>query len=130
MPDARPLTARPEPAERARTLAYLFFGGSTLGLAAIALFPLPPGTDVPGTLVTIGISLAVGLGLLLGANRLPPWVTPAALGVGTAVISLDIYFAGEIRTNDEMFYLWVAFYASYFLPMRVAVGEIILLGVG
>jgi diguanylate cyclase (GGDEF)-like protein/PAS domain S-box-containing protein len=130
MPDARPLTARPEPAERARTLAYLFFGGSTLGLAAIALFPLPPGTDVPGTLVTIGISLAVGLGLLIGANRLPPWVTPAALGVGTAVISLDIYFAGEIRTNDEMFYLWVAFYASYFLSMRVAVGEIILIGVG
>ena len=130
MPAARPLTARPEPAERARTLAYLFFGGSTLGLVAVALFPLPPGTDVPGTLVTIGISLAVGLSLLLGANRLPPWVTPAALGVGTAVISLDIYFAGEIRTNDEMFYLWVAFYASYFLPMRVAIGELILIGVG
>jgi diguanylate cyclase (GGDEF)-like protein/PAS domain S-box-containing protein len=129
MPDARLLTARPEPAERARTLAFLFFGGSALGVAAVALFPLPPGTDVPGTLLTIGISLAVGLSLFLGANRLPSWVTPAALGVGTMVISLDIYFAGEIRTNDEMFYLWVAFYASYFLPMRVAVGEIILVGV-
>ena len=120
MPSSRLSAARPEPDERARTLSYLFFGGAALGIAAVGLFPLPPGTNIPGTLVTIGISLVAGLILLVGARRLPTWVTPVALTVGTVVISLDIYFAGEIRTNDEMFYLWVAFYAFYFLPMRIA----------
>ncbi len=101
-----------------------------LGLAAIVLLPLPPGTDIPGTLATIGLALASGLVLFFGAGRLPSWATTAGLAVGTLVVSLDIYFAGDIRTNDEMFYLWVAFYAFYFLPVRVAVGELVLVGVG
>lgn len=130
MPLARPLAARPEPRARARTLSYLFFCGAALGLVAVLFFPLPPDTNVPGTALTIGITLAVGLTLFCFAERLPAWAIPAALAVGTAVISLDIYFAGEIRTNDEMFYLWVAFYAFYFLSRRVAAGQLILLGAG
>jgi diguanylate cyclase (GGDEF)-like protein/PAS domain S-box-containing protein len=129
MQTARPSAARPRPRERARTLSYLFFGGAILGFAAVVFFPLPPGTDVSGTLITIAITFAVGLTLFLGANALPGWAIPGALAIGTVVISLDIYFAGEIRTNDEMFYLWVAFYAFYFLPKKVAAGELILLGV-
>jgi diguanylate cyclase (GGDEF)-like protein/PAS domain S-box-containing protein len=128
MQTARPSAARPRPRERARTLSYLFFGGAILGFAAVVFFPLPPGTDVSGTLITIAITFAVGLTLFLGAKALPGWAIPGALAIGTVVISLDIYFAGEIRTNDEMFYLWVAFYAFYFLPKKVAAGELILLG--
>jgi diguanylate cyclase (GGDEF)-like protein/PAS domain S-box-containing protein len=130
MPDSRFSPARPLPSDRARILSFLFFGGALLGLAAIVLLPLPPGTDIPGTLVTIGLALASGLILFFGAGRLPSWATTVALAVGTVVVSLDIYFAGDIRTNDEMFYLWVAFYAFYFLPARVAVGELVLVGVG
>jgi diguanylate cyclase (GGDEF)-like protein/PAS domain S-box-containing protein len=128
MHTARLSAARPQPRERARTLSYLFFGGAILGFAAVVFFPLPPGTDISGTLITIAITFAVGLTLFLGAKALPGWVIPGALAIGTVVISLDIYFAGEIRTNDEMFYLWVAFYAFYFLPKKVAAAELILLG--
>lgn len=128
MQTARLSAARPGPRERARTLSYLFLGGAILGLAAVAFFPLPPGTDIAGTLTTIGITLAVGLILILGASALPRWSIPVALAIGTVVISLDIYFAGEIRTNDEMFYLWVAFYGFYFLRKKVAIAELFLLG--
>jgi diguanylate cyclase (GGDEF)-like protein/PAS domain S-box-containing protein len=130
MPDSAYSPGRPTPSDRARILSLLFFGGTALGLAAIVLLPLPPGTNIPGTLVTIGVALASGLVLFFGAGRLPSWATAAALALGTLVISLDIYFAGDIRTDDEMFYLWVAFYAFYFLPVRVAVGELALVGVG
>jgi diguanylate cyclase (GGDEF)-like protein/PAS domain S-box-containing protein len=90
---------------------------------------MPPGTNVAGAGLAVGLAALTGIVLFLGSERLPRWAIPAALALGTAVISLDIYFAGDIRTNDEMFYLWGAFYAFYFLPRRLAVGELILVGV-
>ncbi len=119
--------ALPALRQRLRTLSYLFLGGGALGAAAIVFFPLPPGTNVPGTLVTIGMALAAASVLFTWSGRLPEWVVPAALALGTLVISLDIYFAGDIRTNDEMFYLWVAFYAFYFLAPREALGQLLLI---
>jgi diguanylate cyclase (GGDEF)-like protein/PAS domain S-box-containing protein len=119
--------ALPALRQRLRTLSYLFFGGGALGAAAVVFFPLPPGTNVPGTLVTIGLALAGGSVLFTWSGRLPDWVVPAALALGTLVISLDIYFAGDIRTNDEMFYLWVSFYGFYFLTPREALGQLLLI---
>ncbi len=130
MQDARSSPARPETPQRLRMLAYLFLVGALLGLVALGFFPLPPGTDVGGTLLTAGISLITALTLFLGAERLPGAFTPVALAVGTAVVTLDIYFAGDVRTNDEMFYLWVAFFAFYFLPAPQAFGELVLVGLG
>ncbi len=121
-------SARPGARERLRSLSHLFLGATALGFGGLVLFPMPPGTDMPGILVTLGISLATGLTLYFGAGRMPGWATFVGLAVGTLVISLDIYFAGEIRTNDEMFYLLVAFFAFYFLPRWAAVGELALVG--
>ena len=123
-----PAGVRPEPRARARALSYLFLGGGTLGLGALVFFPVPTGTDVPGVLVAALISLVAGTVLFAGADQLPGWATTVGLALGTIVISLDIYFAGKIRTNDEMFYVLVAFYAFYFLPKRAAIAELALLG--
>ena len=99
-----------------------------IGFVALAFFPLPPGTDLRGTEITAGLSVSMGLALFLGAGRLPGWVALPALAVGTIVVTLDIYFAGDVRTNDEMFYLWVAFFAFYYLPRRLAALELVLVG--
>jgi diguanylate cyclase (GGDEF)-like protein/PAS domain S-box-containing protein len=120
--------ARPAPRERARALSYLFLGGGALGTLALTLFPIPPGTDSGGELVTIAISLSAGLVLFLAADRLPDWAAVAGLGLGAVVVSLDIYFAGEIRTNDEMFYVLVSFYAFYYLPRRQAAIQLTFVG--
>jgi diguanylate cyclase (GGDEF)-like protein/PAS domain S-box-containing protein len=108
----------------------LFLGGAALGSAALAFFPLPPGSDIPGSWLTVGLAFAAGVILLIGSGRFPAWTHPVALGLGTAVISLDIYFAGTVRTDDEMFYLLIAFYAFYFLPLRLAALELALVGAG
>ncbi len=44
------------------------------------------------------------------------------------MVTLDVYFAGDVRTNDEMFDLWVAFFPFYFLPAPQAFGELVLVG--
>jgi len=62
--------------------------------------------------------------LFAGAERLPSWATGAWLALGALIVSLDIYFAGEIRTNDEMFYVLVSFYAFYYLTRRQAVAQL------
>jgi diguanylate cyclase (GGDEF)-like protein/PAS domain S-box-containing protein len=128
MDELRISPARPESWRRLRTLSYLFTGGAVLGFVALDLFPMPPGTDLTGTWFTAALSLIVGVALFLSARRLPGWGIPLALALGTAVVTLDIYFAGEIRTNDEMFYLWVAVFAFYYLQPRVAALELVWVG--
>ena len=111
-------------------MSTLFLCGAALGFAALFFFPLPSGTNIPGSWATASLALAGGVILLLGSTRLPAWTHPVALALGTAVVSLDIYFSGTVRTDDEMFYLLVAFYAFYFLPLRLAVLELGLVGAG
>jgi diguanylate cyclase (GGDEF)-like protein/PAS domain S-box-containing protein len=124
MEELRITPARSEPFRRLRALSYMFIGGALLGLVAITFFPLPAGTNLVGTRLTAALSLGIGAALFLGARRLPTGVIPFVLALGVCVVSLDIYFAGEIRTNDEMFYLWVAVFAFYYLRPRVATLEL------
>jgi len=130
MVDPDPKAAGTAPAERARTLAYLYLAGAGIGLGTLVLFPQPPDTDIAGVYLVAGLAFAVGLMLWFGGRRLPVWGIPVGIAAGIAIISLDIYFAGDIRTNDEMYYLWVAFYSFYFLPQRIAWLELALVGVG
>ncbi|HEV3228713.1 MAG TPA: EAL domain-containing protein [Solirubrobacteraceae bacterium] len=116
--------------QRARVLSFFFFGGSAIGLLAVAVLPLPAGTNTAGTLVTLGLSLALGTVLLIRPHRIPDWALNLALAAGTAVISFDVYFAGDVQTNIEMFYLWVAFYAFYFLSLRLALVQLGVLAAG
>jgi len=118
----------PGSAERARNLAYLFLSGGVLGLVLVGLLPLPPDTNVTGVLVTVGLSLLVGSLLLAFAGRQPAWAVPAALVMGTMVVSGDVYFAGDVRTDDEMLYVLVCFYAFYFLSLRQALAQMVMLG--
>src|SRR5436309_14284524 len=128
MRHADAIEGRPGTADRARTLSYLFLAGAAIGAATLAFFPNPPGTDIAATWGCNGLAVAVGLTLLIGGKRTPGWAIPVGLALGTAIISLDIYFAGEIRTNDEMFYLWVAFFSFSFLRPRAAAIEMLILG--
>lgn len=130
MPDEWLDSARRGPRGRARTLSYLFFGGALLALGAIAFLPLPPGANIPAALVTIGVALLAGAALFVAAERVPGWAIPAGLALGTAIVSLNIYWAGDVRTENEMFYLWVAFYAFYFFSRRMAALQLALVGAG
>jgi diguanylate cyclase (GGDEF)-like protein/PAS domain S-box-containing protein len=108
----------------ARVLAMFFVAGSAIGFAALAFLPLPSTLSVTGNAIALGAGLVIGLVLFFAAARLPEWSIHAALACGTVVVSLGVYFGGRFETNNEMFYLWVAFYAFYFLTLRQALAHV------
>ncbi len=124
MGTAQPSPALPDRTQRVRALSYLYLGGSALALISTVVLPLPKGVDVPATLILVAAAAAIGAVCFVGASRLPEWVPPLAVAVGTVIVSLDIYFAGSIGINNEMFYLFVGIYSFYFLPTRIAMLEI------
>jgi diguanylate cyclase (GGDEF)-like protein/PAS domain S-box-containing protein len=123
---ATPRRATRAPAQSARALAYLYLGGATLALLTLLLLPHPRDTSVTGTLVLIAAALAVGL--LLIRVRFPFWVMPLTLALGSAIISLYVYFAGAMGVGNEVFYVFIAFYAAYFLPRLLALLELAFAG--
>src|SRR3954453_7177020 len=117
---SNPSGVRPPIGTQARILALFFFAGAGLGALAIAFFPLPEDINLTAAEITLGFAAVAGAVLYIAADRLPWWAIDVALAMGMMVVSANIYFAGRIRTNDEMFFLWVCFFAFYFMPGRRA----------
>ena len=112
----------------ARSLAYLFTVGPTLGLLAL-IFPHPPETNEAGILALVVCAYFVAAVIRLGEQRLPSIAFDVALAAGTALITLAIEFTGTGASPYGFFYVWVALYAFYFLPARRAIAQLAVMGV-
>jgi serine phosphatase RsbU (regulator of sigma subunit) len=106
-----------------RLLGILFISGATIGVISMA-FPQPPGTSVGGLFAVYGIAYAVGVLLLLGRGRLPPWIADLALAFGTTLVTLAIHFTNARTGVYSMFYVWVSIVACYFLGWSRALIQI------
>jgi diguanylate cyclase (GGDEF)-like protein len=127
----RPRAALAELAEQAtvaRVLGGLFVAGATLALSAILVLTLPPGTDVQGSLAVIGVAYCAGAALLLAGDRLTPGAVQGFLAFGTLCVTFCIYFAGDLGTDNQMFYLWVGLFAGLFLSHRAAAVQLAFVG--
>ncbi|TMK69784.1 MAG: diguanylate cyclase, partial [Actinobacteria bacterium] len=124
----RGLEARRVRADRgtmARTFTYLFGTGATLVLISL-LLPHSPDRDTTGLVIAMVAAYAVALGFLIAFDRLPLWVFEASPLVGTAVVSLAVYFGGsQAATAYAMYYFWIALAACYFLRPQIAVGHLV-----
>ncbi len=95
----------------------LFAFGAVTTIAGI-LLPHSAEADVDGFWGLAALT-AVLAALLLGlADRLPERTYQGAMLLGTAIVSLSLYFNGERHggppVDNEVLYLWVALYAGYF----------------
>lgn len=101
----------------------LLFGGGGAITALGLLLPHQPEVDAVGLAAIAGGSALIGVALTFAGERLPTWLYPLLPAAGTAFVSLALLFNGERNGGpaggDEMYYLWVALYAAYFLG-RVA----------
>jgi diguanylate cyclase (GGDEF)-like protein len=119
-------TVREDRATMARTFTYLFGTGATLVLISL-LLPHAPDRDTTGLLIVAVCGYLVALGLLIGFDRLPLWAFEASPLIGTALVSLAVYFGGaEAATAYAMYYFWVALAACYFLRPPVAVAHLVI----
>jgi len=110
---------------KARSIAYLFAVGATLGLLTLAFPHADEIRDVP-LIVLAGMAYAIAATLWALADRLRDWHIHAVLAAGTVIISLANYYAGP-STLYPILYTWTALYSFYFFPMREALAQMVFL---
>jgi PAS domain S-box-containing protein len=112
---------------RARSIAYLFAAGASLGLLTLA-FPHADEVRDVALIVLACVAYAIAAAVWLAADRLGDWHIHAVLACGTLIISLANYYAGP-ATLYPVLYMWTALYAFYFFPMRQALAHAALVAV-
>jgi diguanylate cyclase (GGDEF)-like protein/putative nucleotidyltransferase with HDIG domain len=108
------------PALAARVQAYLFAVAGLVGALGV-LLPHPSEFNEAGMLsVQLGSVGAAGL-LLALRQRAPAWLVTAGPFAAAGLTSLVLVFTGSSASPYLLFYLWVVFYAFYFLSRREAI---------
>ena len=111
---------------KARSLAYLFATGASLGLLTLVFPHSEEVRDVP-LIILAASAYVIAATVWLIADRLRDWHIHAVLASGTAIISLANYYAGP-GTLYPILYTWTALYAFYFFPIREAAAQMVFLG--
>ncbi|MEA2331189.1 MAG: hypothetical protein QOH58_1327 [Thermoleophilaceae bacterium] len=112
---------------KARSLAYLFFTGASLGMLTLAL----PHEDSIRELqlwILAGIAIAISTAVYVQADRFREWHVHVVLAAGTTIISFANYYAGTSALYP-LLYTWTALYAFYFFSLRLALAQLALIGV-
>lgn len=122
--------ALPDPGEArgdqhllARVSGILFLCGSMLVALAIA-FPHPASLDTRGLAAVIPVAAATGVALLWWPRSLPPWILHAAVGFGSLLICVCVYFAGLAAAIFPSMFIWVVLLSGYFFTARGAMGHL------
>ena len=104
----------------AKAQAYLFLAAGLLGALGVFL-PHPDRFSEQGMLAVQISSVAAGALLFAVHEKAPEWFTRVGpYGAATAT-SVVLLFSGRATSAYLLFYLWVAFYAFYFLSRREAI---------
>jgi PAS domain S-box-containing protein len=112
---------------KARSIAYLFAAGATLGLLTLVF---PHAADVrDGPLIVLAaIAYVVAALVWLLAERIRERHLHLVLLTGTVIVSLANYYAGP-ATLYPLLYTWTALYAFYFFRLREALAQMTCVGV-
>ncbi len=113
----------------ARSLACLFGVGGMLGLVSIPLSDYLTAANRTGLIVTSAVALLLCALTATAGRRLPAIAFQPLLLCGTLVVTAGIYFSRQLPDDSEMFYVWVALYAGYFLTRGQALVQIGFIGV-
>lgn len=116
-----------ERTELARSLAFLFGSGATLGAISLAL-PHPIAEDELGLAAAISAAYVMSIVVLVVGPLLPKAAYKGLVALGTGLITAAVYFSGEGSSAFAMFYIWVGLYAFYFFSTAQAVVQSALVG--
>ena len=110
----------------ARTLAYFYLAGASLGAASLAV-PHGAGASLAVLLSLSGLSYAVGFLLLFGARSLPSLAVPGLLAFASLVITAAVYADGTGGSAYAVLYVWVGVLAFAFLDRSRAALQVLFL---
>ena len=117
---------------QARNGALLFGAASVVTLLGL-LLPHQAEVDTTGLVVVAAGAASLALLLVLVGSRLNGAAYSVVLALGTLLISLAAVSNGERSGGpggyDELYYLWVVFYAAYYLRRRQLALQVLLIAV-
>ena len=117
---------------QARNGALLFGGASLVTLLGL-LLPHEAKVDTLGLTIVATGSASLAAMLVVAGGRLNDLGYAVVLGLGTVLISLAALSNGERSGGpagyDELYYLWVVFYAAYYLHRRSLALQVLLIAV-
>jgi diguanylate cyclase (GGDEF)-like protein len=120
------------PSHKARNGALLFGAASLVTLLGL-LLPHEANVDTDGLAVVVAGSGALAVVLVVAGGRLNDVGYSVVIGLGTLLISLAAFSNGERAGGpagyDELYYLWVVFYAAYYLRRRTLALQVVLIAV-
>jgi diguanylate cyclase (GGDEF)-like protein len=100
----------------ARVIGVLYAAGAVLVIASL-LLPHPTDSDDGAILAMAATAGTVAALLWVLARRLPAWSLQVTIGLGSVLISLCVYFAGQPSAYVAMF-IWVLLASGFFFPGR------------
>lgn len=112
---------------KARALAYLFATGAVLAGLTLIL-PHDPEFRDAEIWGVVGAAAVVALALYQYADRVTEVQVQIALGIGTTLIGLANYYAGDLPLY-ALLYTWAGLYAFYFFSTQMALVHIAYIGV-
>jgi diguanylate cyclase (GGDEF)-like protein len=111
----------------------LLFGAAALVTLLGLLLPHQAGVDETGLVIVVAGASALALMLSVAGARLNDIGYSVVIGLGTVLISLAAASNGERSGGaagyDELYYLWVVFYAAYYLRRRALALQVLVIAV-
>jgi diguanylate cyclase (GGDEF)-like protein len=107
---------------------YVFAVGALVAAAALGS-PVATHIDAARIAVTGGCAAMIAVLLFFGYDRLPSWTLSVFLLCGSMLIEWSVYAAKDPSSPFVLFYLWVVFYAFYFLSRAQAAMQAAFIGV-
>lgn len=119
---------RSERGPMAAALFLLFAAGIVLAVIALVLSGYLSAGERIVVLFLCVFALAACTVIALWWRRLPPWAFQLLLASGTVVVSVGTYVSSALPGDTEMFYIWVALYASYYFTRVQALVQVAFVG--
>jgi diguanylate cyclase (GGDEF)-like protein len=111
----------------ARTGGALMLTGGSLAIVLLAVGPgFVHGKTVP-TLSIGSLAIVVGLLCVVRPARVPAWFLPALGPFGVVLIGMSSVLTRTATDGSELLYMWTVLYAAYFVPLRYAVIDVVLI---
>lgn len=118
------------PSTMGQVAGLLYLVGTVTTVIAL-VFPHSPQADVTGFWVLAAAMAGVSYLLFALRGRLPRSAYPLAMALGSAIVSLAVYFNGERHggraADNEVLYLWIALYAGYFFTRAQMIGQLVVI---
>jgi PAS domain S-box-containing protein len=112
---------------KAKSLAYLFVAGASLGLLTL-LLPHDEAVQDVQLYVLAAIAVAVAALIYAQADRVSEWQLHLVLAAGSTILSFANYYTGT-STLYPLLYTWTALYAFYFFGLGLALAHMAYIGV-